>query len=144
MAPQVAIDVIKHAVISKFNDMRPGLYRELFKDVCERARTGNSHSAHRVVAFEPYAPAAFAVRIVLTAAGTLRGHTTAGPVRWAAWAATAAVPAWLTLFAAKAGLGYGLRVSAAAYLRHYEQTHAQKGRGPVRPPAAKSDVKKNE
>ena len=36
------------------------------QDVCEKAKGGQSHTAHRVVAFEPYAPAALFLRIALT------------------------------------------------------------------------------
>jgi len=32
-------DVTKHAVLGKFNEIRPGVYREFMKDVCEKART---------------------------------------------------------------------------------------------------------
>ncbi len=35
------------------------------QDVCEKAKGGQSHTAHRVVAFEPYAPAALFLRIAL-------------------------------------------------------------------------------
>ena len=38
----------------------------LMQDVCEKAKGGQSHTAHRVVAFEPYAPAALFLRIALT------------------------------------------------------------------------------
>ena len=31
-------DVTKHAVLGKFNEIRPGVYREFMKDVCEKAR----------------------------------------------------------------------------------------------------------
>ena len=33
--------------------------------MCEKAKGGQSHTAHRVVAFEPYAPAALFLRIAL-------------------------------------------------------------------------------
>ncbi len=36
------------------------------QDVCDKAKGGQSHTAHRVVAFEPYAPAALFLRIALT------------------------------------------------------------------------------
>lgn len=34
--------------------------------MCEKAKGGQSHTAHRVVAFEPYAPAALFLRIAVT------------------------------------------------------------------------------
>lgn len=36
------------------------------QDVCAKAQGGQSHTAHRVVAFEPYAPAALFLRIAVT------------------------------------------------------------------------------
>lgn len=140
---QVAIDVIKHAVISKFNDMRPGLYRELFKDVCEKARTGNSHTARRIVAFDPFAPAAFAVRIGITAWTALRetGLKGAPSITWKQFWAYG-IAAWTTLLFIKVLLGYGLQVSAAHYLDHYDRTHAGKGRNPVRAAPSRQEGKK--
>ena len=39
----VAPDVTKHAVLGKFNEIRPGMYREYMNDVCEKVRaTGNA------------------------------------------------------------------------------------------------------
>jgi Eukaryotic membrane protein family len=142
---QVAIDVIKHAVISKFNDMRPGLYRELFKDVCEKARDGNSHTARRIIAFDPFAPAAFAVRIALTAGAAVRAAAPAklqGVTRRQMWVYCGA--GWLALLGFKVVLGYGLRATAASYLAHYDLTHLQKGRMPPRPSVAKLESKKLE
>ncbi|KAK9820955.1 hypothetical protein WJX81_006047 [Elliptochloris bilobata] len=52
-AAEVAIDVTKHAVVTKFSDVRPGVYRTFLRDVCEKTRGSQSHTAHRVVAFEP-------------------------------------------------------------------------------------------
>ena len=40
-------------------------YTAMMQDVCEKAKGGQSHTAHRVVAFEPYAPAALFLRIAL-------------------------------------------------------------------------------
>jgi hypothetical protein len=53
------------------------------QDVCEKAKGGQSHTAHRVVAFEPYAPAALFLRIALTLL-VIKGeqlHVTFTPVR---------------------------------------------------------------
>lgn len=58
----------KHAVVGKFNEIRPGMYREFMRDVAGAAADAQSHSAHRVVAFEPLAPAALALRIAATLA----------------------------------------------------------------------------
>ena len=57
--------------------------RTCLQDVCEKAKGGQSHTAHRVVAFEPYAPAALFLRIALTLL-VIKGeqlHVTFTPVR---------------------------------------------------------------
>ncbi len=46
---QIVIDVVKHAVLGKFNDIRPGIYREYMRDLCADSLTAYSHSAHRLV-----------------------------------------------------------------------------------------------
>ena len=94
------------------------------QDVCEKTRDSQSHTAHRVVAFEPYAPAALFMRIAATyfgayrapAAGSASG-TDSG--RWAVAAGRmgGAVVAWAALFAAKAALGFWLRAWAVHHLR---------------------------
>eukprot|EP00884_Botryococcus_braunii_P003394 jgi/Botrbrau1/13055/Bobra.0187s0017.1 len=143
LSSEVAIDVIKHAVISKFNDMRPGLYRELFKDVCEKARAGNSHTARRIIAFDPFAPAAFAVRIAFTAGAALRATAPSGGISGLRLWACGSI-AWLVLLVTKVVLGFGLRATAASYLYHYDLTHAGKSRTTARLPAPKPDGKKLE
>lgn len=35
---EVIIDVIKHAILGKLNDLRPGMYREFMRDTCEQVR----------------------------------------------------------------------------------------------------------
>jgi hypothetical protein len=42
--------------------------------VCQKTQGGQSHTAHRVVAFEPYAPAALFARIAVTLLVIKRDH----------------------------------------------------------------------
>lgn len=90
------------------------------RDLCDRVSSAQSHNIHKLVGFEPFAPAALAFRIAATAAA-LRASTggAAQPVVVAA-AAAWLVAAWLLLLVAKVGLGYLLKLIATAYLRHYE------------------------
>ena len=98
--------------------------RRATQDVCEKTRGSQSHTAHRVVAFEPYAPAALFLRIAATylgahraAAGAATGlsapRALAGRAGWLG----AAALAWAALFAAKAALGFWLRAAAVHLLR---------------------------
>ncbi|KAL4458618.1 hypothetical protein ABPG75_013483 [Micractinium tetrahymenae] len=123
-AGEVVIDIIKHAVLGKFNEIRPGVYREYMRDLCDRVASAQSHNIHKLVGFEPFAPAALAFRITATAAALRAGSSggSSGGVQPLAVAAAAArlVAAWLLLLAAKVGLGFLLKLIATAYLRHYE------------------------
>jgi hypothetical protein len=114
---------------------RPGVYREFMKDLCERVAGAQSHSMHRLVGFEPFAPAALFLRVALTYAALRRegaaGGAAAGGLRaagrTAAWCGGGAA-AWLALVAAKTALGFLLKRGAVAYLRRYEGRHGR-GRG---------------
>jgi hypothetical protein len=46
---QVVIDVSKHAVLGKFNDIRPGIYREYMRDLCSDSLDKHSHNTHKLV-----------------------------------------------------------------------------------------------
>lgn len=43
---EVVIDVIKHAILGKLNDMRPGMYREFMRDTCEQVRQHRSNECY--------------------------------------------------------------------------------------------------
>jgi hypothetical protein len=82
-AAEVVIDVIKHAVLSKFNEVRPGMYREFARDVASAAadgRRGHSHLLYRRLLFDPLAPAALVVRMLVTAARARRRQAIAAAV----------------------------------------------------------------
>ena len=56
---EVFVDVFKHAFISKFNGLRPRVYRGFFRQLCrEHVKLPQSYKLHRVVGFVPLAPAA--------------------------------------------------------------------------------------
>lgn len=59
---QVAVDVLKHAFMAKFNDIRPDTYKDVLRDLARRTLRVHSHQAHLVLGFVPIAPLALAVR----------------------------------------------------------------------------------
>lgn len=103
---------------------RPGVYREYMRDLCDRVSSAQSHNIHKLVGFEPFAPAALAFRIAATASALRAGASsgTGGGARSLMFAASVArlVATWMLLLAAKVGLGYLLKLIATAYLQHYE------------------------
>jgi hypothetical protein len=116
---EIAIDVAKHAVLGKFNEIRPGVYREFMRDLCEGAASAQSHGAHRLVGLEPFAPTALLFRAGTTLAVLRWGNGAAAP------GVAAAVAAWVGLFALKTGVGYAVRLSAKWYLRRYDARRAR-------------------
>ena len=59
LGSEVGVDVFKHAFISKFNGLRPRVYRGFFRQLCrEHVKLAQSYKLHRVVGFVPLAPAA--------------------------------------------------------------------------------------
>ncbi|KAK9908256.1 hypothetical protein WJX75_004929 [Coccomyxa subellipsoidea] len=121
---EILIDITKHAVLSKLNDIRPTVYQRFMRDVCEKAKGGQSHTAHRVVAFEPYAPAALFLRIAVTALIVSKSEQ---PMLQAGWpgpwqvASLGAycIAAWVAVFVAKAALGFSLRGIAVHFLNRH-------------------------
>lgn len=43
------IDITKHAVLGKFNDIRPGIYKEYMRDLCTDSLDKHSHNTHKLV-----------------------------------------------------------------------------------------------
>ena len=85
------------------------------QDVCERVQTSQSHNVHRVVGFDPLAPAAFFIRIVLTVLGAHRQQPgVVGPAK-PAWhvlpSLALLMPIWLLTCMVK------VRTAAAGCLR---------------------------
>jgi hypothetical protein len=126
---EVVIDVTKHAVLGKFNEIRPGVYREFTKDLCEQLATAQSHTAHRLVGFEPFAPAALFFRVILSYVSLRREDPGAMS---AARGIMALVLAWAALAVFKLSLGYLVKRGAVRYLGRYEARRARGRGGPVR------------
>ncbi|EIE21001.1 DUF747-domain-containing protein [Coccomyxa subellipsoidea C-169] len=121
---EILIDITKHAVLSKLNDIRPAVYQRFMRDVCEKAKGGQSHTAHRVVAFEPYAPAALFLRIAVTALIVSRSEQPLMQAGWRGpWQVVSlgayCIAAWVAVFVAKAALGFSLRGIALHFLRRH-------------------------
>jgi len=126
---EVVIDVTKHAVLGKFNEIRPGVYREFTRDLCEQLATAQSHTAHRLVGFEPFAPAALFFRVILSYVSLKREDPGAMS---AARGIMMIVLVWTALVIFKLGLGYLVKRGAVGYLRRYEARRARGRAGSAR------------
>ena len=107
------------------------------QDVCEKTEGCQSHNIHRVVAFQPFAPAALFCRVFLTL--LMRRDATLEAAAWPsalvlrgldlAWGATRLITygvlAWVVLWPLKLRLGYFVKRLAQAYVRHYERRYGK-------------------
>ncbi|GIL45560.1 hypothetical protein Vafri_2760 [Volvox africanus] len=124
VAAEVVIDVIKHAVLGKFNEVRPGLYREFHQDLCAKALAAQSHSAPRLLNFHHLAPAALSMRIMVTLFW-LRVET-----RAQVWPRLLIVGAlYGILCGVKLLFGYCIKVLAHYHSRYYNQKYGTKAYG---------------
>ena len=65
LGSEVGVDVFKHAFMSKFNALRPKVYRGFFRQLCrEHVKLAQSYKLHRVVGFVPLAPAAVLIKVL--------------------------------------------------------------------------------
>jgi hypothetical protein len=129
LACEVLIDVLKHAFMAKFNDIRPESYSDVLRELARRATRVQAHQAHLVLGFVPMAPAALLLRALPRAAAAAVGAGGGGR-RGAAAAAAAAVVAALCV---KVICGLLARRLALVLAR---DTGAQAHPLPPQPPAA--------
>eukprot|EP01026_Neomeris_dumetosa_P060434 TRINITY_DN5699_c0_g1_i3.p1 TRINITY_DN5699_c0_g1~~TRINITY_DN5699_c0_g1_i3.p1 ORF type:complete len:642 (+),score=52.05 TRINITY_DN5699_c0_g1_i3:89-1927(+) len=122
---EVFIDVVKHSVLAKFNNVNPGMYREYIFKICGQAEDSQSHNVHHIVGFEPFGPAVLMVRIVATylAVGTAEQETKS---MWITLVKLTFV--WVVVFILKLMLGYGIKCSSKWYQQFYEANYGTKAR----------------
>ena len=106
-------------MLSKFNEVRPGMYREFARDVAAAAADGGgrgqSHALYRRLLFDPLAPAALAVRMLVTAARARSRQAIAAAVAAANAAGGAeALGGAVSAAAAGSASGGGLRAALSA------------------------------
>lgn len=66
LASELVADTTKHAVVGKFNVIRPGVYREYMRDLCEGTANGQSNTLFKVVQMEPLGTAAIFYRMIMS------------------------------------------------------------------------------
>jgi hypothetical protein len=116
---------------------RPGVYREFTKDLSESITTAQSHNIHKLMGFEPFAPTALFLRIIVSYFSLQDVDPSTGGgwlLRW--WrcgtvvATRRALTIWPVLFVLKMALGFFLKVFAVSYVERYNQRFgAKRGSG---------------
>lgn len=111
---EIAIDITKHAVLGKFNDIRPGIYREYTRDLCQDLLAGQSNSVHKLVGFFPLGPAALTIRMIFSLFWLRPEHRIGLLGR-----SMLVLLLWLGLCVLQPLLGYAAKIVACAYvMRH--------------------------
>ncbi|MEW5313469.1 MAG: hypothetical protein WDW38_005035 [Sanguina aurantia] len=120
LGAEVVIDIVKHAVLGNFNDIRPGIYREFMKEMADKAADAQSHSAPHFLKFHHLASAALMLRIVVTLFW-LQADTPRDIAAHALLFATV----WAGLMFVKPLLGYTLKVMAHSYKAYYTHKYTK-------------------
>eukprot|EP00891_Asterochloris_glomerata_P007670 jgi/Astpho2/7670/Aster-02552 len=129
-AAEVVIDIIKHAVLGKFNEIRPGVYREFMKDVCENVKSSQSHNVHRIVEFEPIGPAALSLRIFMTYCAVRGSQQARAGWQHELLRLAGCLLLWVAISVLRAALGFLLKYLATLYTHHYQHAFQKSGRNP--------------
>ncbi|GAX78028.1 hypothetical protein CEUSTIGMA_g5470.t1 [Chlamydomonas eustigma] len=119
LCAEVVIDVTKHAVLGKFNDVRPGIYREYMKDLCDKVTSSQSHNMQKNLGFHHLACCA----LLLRSAVTLFHLRLGTGLLQVTLRITLVALLWLSLLPLKVLLGYALKCVAFWYSQSYYSTH---------------------
>ena len=123
IAIEVVVDILKHSFLGKFNEVKPGIYSEFLRDLCMKAATGQSHTTHRFVGFEPLAPTVVLIRslVPLGKVGLRRFRRAGGQERL--WMSGYGVLIYSGVVVLKVLTGLLVRYTAAKYIRYYNKRH---------------------
>jgi hypothetical protein len=121
---EIVVDIMKHAFVGKFQNLKPGVYSEYLKDMCEKTVASSSINGYRIVKFNPLVPASILLRIVIPLLRRFwqRSETLASQ----SFFLLAILSFWVVLFALKLVIGWSLQVIAQKYLKYYSTTRKTK------------------
>ncbi|KAH9321412.1 hypothetical protein KI387_016051, partial [Taxus chinensis] len=107
---EVLVDVIKHAFLAKFNEIKPAAYSEFLEALCKQTINSQSHEVHKTLTFVPLAPACVVIRILTP---IYAARLPSGPVWWRwFWVAMLFSVTYLMLVSLKLMVGLGLQTHA--------------------------------
>jgi len=126
LGTEIVVDIMKHAFVGKFQNLKPGVYSEYLKDMCEKTVASSSINGYRIVKFNPLVPASILLRIVIPLLGRYwRGcASTIGKLTFVA----GALCFWIMLFCVKLALGWCLQRVSRRYLEYYSTTRKTKAK----------------
>ncbi|XP_057542392.1 protein POLLEN DEFECTIVE IN GUIDANCE 1 isoform X2 [Amaranthus tricolor] len=116
---EIAIDVIKHSFIAKFNDIKPIVYSEFLEELCKQTMNIQTEGAKKMLTFVPLAPACVVTR-VLTPVFTAR--LPCSPLPWRLfWMICLTMITYVMLVSLKVMVGMGLQKHAAWYIKRCQR-----------------------
>ncbi|KAI9108869.1 hypothetical protein K1719_020174 [Acacia pycnantha] len=111
---EIAIDVIKHSFIAKFNDIKPSTYSEFLEDLCKQTLNMQTEGAKKHLTFVPLAPACVVIRVLTP---VYAAHFPYYPLPWSIlWVVLFSAVTYVMLASLKVLISMGLRKHAAWYV----------------------------
>ncbi|XP_028791834.1 protein POLLEN DEFECTIVE IN GUIDANCE 1 [Neltuma alba] len=111
---EIAIDVIKHSFIAKFNDIKPIAYSEFLEDLCKQTLNMQTEGVKKHLTFVPLAPACVVIRVLTP---VYAAHFPYYPLPWSLfWVVLFSAVTYVMLASLKVLLGMGLQKHAAWYV----------------------------
>ncbi|ERM93821.1 hypothetical protein AMTR_s00138p00039840 [Amborella trichopoda] len=118
-ASEVAVDIIKHSFLAKFNEVKPEAYSEFLEDLCKQTLDIPSEEGRKNLTFVPLAPACVVIRVLTP---IYAAHLPYGPLPWRLfWISVLTSMTYAMLAMLKILVGLGLRMHAAWYVNRCRQ-----------------------
>ncbi|PON67381.1 Membrane protein,Tapt1/CMV receptor [Parasponia andersonii] len=111
---EMAIDIIKHSFIAKFNGIKPIAYSEFLEDLCKQTLNMQTEDSKNNLTFVPLAPACVVIRVLTPVyAANLAHH----PLPWKLfWIVLLSFMTFVMLTSLKVLIGMGLQKHAIWYV----------------------------
>ncbi|KAE8076396.1 hypothetical protein FH972_015051 [Carpinus fangiana] len=112
---EMAIDIIKHSFIGKFNDIKPIAYSEFLEDLCKQTLNIQTEGAKKNLTFVPLAPACVVIRVLTP---VYAAHLPYNPFPWRLfWIILLSAMTFVMLTSLKVMIGMGLKKHANWYVK---------------------------
>ncbi|KAH9607266.1 hypothetical protein KSS87_019589 [Heliosperma pusillum] len=112
---EMAIDIIKHSFIAKFNDIKPITYSEFLEDLCKQTLNIQTDVSKRTLTFVPLAPACVVIRVLTP---VYAARLPCNPIHWRFfWIFCLIALTYVMLVTLKVMVGMGLQKHAAWYVK---------------------------
>ncbi|KMT03760.1 hypothetical protein BVRB_8g189080 [Beta vulgaris subsp. vulgaris] len=116
---EMAIDVIKHSFIAKFNDIKPIVYSEFLEDLCRQTLNVQTDGAKKTLTFVPLAPACVVIRVLTP---VYAARLPCSPLPWRFfWIICLTMLTYVMLVSLKVMIGMGLQKHAAWYIKRCQK-----------------------